>query len=769
MAIGLIILLLLGTIVTIGAIVYAISNTTTNTPAAATVTCTAGKYMNNGICTNCPENTYSSNKATSCTKCITGYTSTEGSSKCVSKCTAGSIYNEITKQCDKCPSGKYQILNRCDVCPICLSSVEGSTVCNVITCENCPVGSDRDVTSVTATGHTGCYCLAGKIWNAASDSCIDANCPNYASTDINGNMIPGHNGCYCDAGRIWNSSNNTCEDVNTCPTGASKTSTSTVVPGRADCYCIPNKIWNAESNSCIDPPSCTGGSSTTVSTSPVPGQTGCYCSPGYRWDTFDGKCIESAYGNCPTGSSTSMLDVGDRVPGYIGCYCDAGKIWNASSGTCIQDCPSYSTRNVTTTPVPGHTGCYCLESYAWDDDNTRCVQTLKGCPIKSTPITIDYSRPAGNHTGCYCLDNTNWDATKDACVGAGCPENTATTFGGDLIAGSDKCRCVSHSYWGTTGCTKCPPYSYIGGIGITKIDQNRFGNCACPINNEWDEGQQRCVPECPPDSMKLDSNPLHLDQTSKLGCYCNTYSTWLNGSCQLCQPGASPSYPGMSTDRGTCKCYGSWYNGSCKSCTNAIEQSYTGLGELDTGTGCRCRNSNERLAGDGTCPDCPGSSGTGMTYTGLSHNIYPQCKCPAGQGWDSSYSFCMDYNSDGCPSGSSLTGSGALLENTNCKCNVVNATVIGSSCISCPGNSNVANDGPVVLSGNPRSCRCPMNSRWDEYRQSCSDVADSCDDTPYATSTPGDSPIPGSTCYCRDGYWWNGNECINRSWPAGLM
>lgn len=771
------------------------------------------------ICKTCPDGKTSPAGATSSSQCICpAGTQIDGTGACI-PCPDQS-YSEAGGTCQpctggtvacSCPPGKY--INDAGSCVDCIAGSYSNTLdstsckwCNPSTysnagatgCTPCPAHTTREVSGGTTV--VNCLCEAGYY---GIGSCTQ--CPPNTMSVIG---TPTIDGCGCIAGTYGIGS-----QCNTCPPGTTSPAKSQtvndcqlcnhgqeVINGRCqacrrgfwgvdgicqacpdgqtthwegsyrqdDCYCLDNKIWDEINSRCIDPPPCPGGSTTTHSSVPVPEQPGCFCATGARWSVYSNSCI---YNNCPTGSSNYMLYVGESVPGHIGCYCDAGKIWNAGSGICIQDCPAYSTRNVTNKPVPGHTGCYCLDSHTWDASKNECTLAFLGCPLNSTPITTDISRPAGSFTGCYCIDNTVWNNDQAACVGDGCPEGTHTRYIGDFVAGSNVCRCPSNNYYGPSGCTNCPAGSYIDGTG-KKIDTSKFGNCACPEYTVWNEAQNRCVRECPPYSMKDNDNILNLDATSTAGCYCNLYYTWINDSCQPCPSTSSPANDGMPTGTGTCKCFGSWYNGECKKCANSFDQSYNGLGEMDTTTGCRCRRANETLNADGTCTECPSTSSTASSNTGRPHNDLPRCRCPTGQGWDANYDNCINLTTDGCPIGSSLTSTGAPLGNLypNCRCDNTNASVVGGiSCIPCPGNSNIDNLGPVALYGSP-NCRCPALSLWDDYNQSCSSEAANCETRySYSTSTANDSPIPNTPCYCISGYRWNNIECVDPTLPYDGM
>lgn len=533
--------------------------------------------------------------------------------------------------------------------------------------------------------------------------------------------------------------------------------------------CDPCKVGEFQTmNTCMPCPICQSSLEASATCPIYTCQEECLtltCNSNQDFDKAQCKCVDRIPVNtCPSGSSKSMLDVAEAVPGYIGCYCDLGKIWNGSS--CVVDCPSGSSRTITTKPILGHTGCYCDVDKAWDYSNKLCIHTSDGCPINSTSITLDKSVPAGIHNDCYCLDNTIWDPIIDACYGQLCPPYTSTKFKGDPIIGNINCKCPSHSYWKDNKCNLCPFDSFIGYPGLSIIDSSRFGNCACPINYEWNESLQSCVSTCPNNSSKYSTTPVGLDATDKPGCYCDRYTTWLDGSCQNCPDVSSPDFQGMSVGFGTCKCYGSYYNERCMQCKNSISQSFNGLGEQDTETGCRCRSETDMLSSDKNyCLTCPFSSGTGINYTGKSHNIYPSCKCPTGQGWSNSlYSTCVNYESDGCPSNSSLNGQGPFIGSfaPECKCNSLNSYVNNfSNCVNCPGNTLVTNTGPSVIG----DCKCPNGTLWNGIDKICQ--FNPCYNIPYSSTTISSNPIPNTPCYCDVGLWWNNIECVPENSPEG--
>ncbi len=211
-----------------------------------------------------------------------------------------------------------------------------------LTCEQQYPGS-YDSGVPNDVGGTKCECLAGKLWDANQQACVDpprVTCEQqYPGSYDTGVPVAGSGTkCECMAGKLWDANQQACVDPPrvTCEQqypGSYDTGVP-VAGGGTKCECMAGKLWDANQQACVDPPR-TAGSSESFCNHP-------WKEPG---GTTTVMGIQLANCKCRFGTDIAYACL---PPGPVG----------------ADGCPPYTHSEYTD---PSHLGRGCKCSYGYED------------------------------------------------------------------------------------------------------------------------------------------------------------------------------------------------------------------------------------------------------------------------------------------------------------------------------------------------------------------------------------------------------------------
>ena len=667
--------------------------------------CNAGFYSENRSCVSCPENTFSTSGATSCTTCLACHPSfttvpctATSNTTCICPigsyidengvcvpCAPGTSNTSINSTSCVCSSGYYTPDGKCAACPAgykCSVASQQPVLCeagtysagNAASCTPCAAGSASDV-----VGATSCQlCPLGSYSGSVGQtSCSLCSVGTYASR----------------VGSV---------ECKTCPVPLYS------LEGADHCTALPPRsIYNADR---------TGYVMCGENQAPNFQHTVCEnkCYPGTYWDVSQNTCV-----SCPTGTrNPNFVDrtytacelckqcenVGKACDGINDtmCACPEGQFINI-----LNKCETYATPTCTGTGVvtiPGgasnNTDCGCAPGYKWDFTQNTCAE----CPAgtynpsnvnKSTPCqgafsVGGYTYKTGSTAPLFCpADNTPPEA------GITCSHGSYTTNGLSCNMCNDwscplpnmiqyaflgtigtRCACKSGYYWDGTGCTGCPvgTYKYI----VTTNDVGSQSCQACPDGYYNDViGSNTCT-ACPAGTHSA------TPSTSVNNCeQCvNKYSVEGSTTCfDTCPPGSYQTKEATATTGGVCiKCAaGTYYDTTTAACLPCATGKVSAAGATTCGTSCPA--GTRLMAGTSVCYPC--RVGQYNPLAGQNNQTPFVCKdCPVGQTSPLGSSACYTPTPVKCESGS------ISLSPVLCGCAAGHYWDLSSgTCVMCPNGT----------------------------------------------------------------------------------
>ena len=474
--------------------------------------CRAGqKPGTNGVCENCPGNTYKDSPSlAACTSCVAHSTSPAGSTS-AGACLCAAGRTKTGGQCVLCQGGTYKAGisdNACSACPGNSHSAEGSSASTACECNAGYSGENGGACTV---------CASGK-YKSSSTFCTD--CTAYSHSPEGSNAV---GSCVCNAGYIGGSGN----ICSACGAGKYKFSNTSCT----DCTAYSNS--QAASNavgSCV----CNAG---------YIGQSGGICSEcgAGKYKFSSTSCIDcTAHSNSPAVSNavgSCVCNTGYIGEGGGGCSaCESGK-YKLDSLTCA-DCTAGSYALLaaqngaascincqigTYNTVQGMTECIQCEAGKFQELTAQASDTCVSCASgkfnnntgsgSETNCTLcEASKAAGPaSTGCtLCTHGQYWESTpENMCVD--CADGTYKT-----VVGSSPCQicphgrgfinkrtecsflphCAKSSYHHGETCRKCPVNHTTMVTGVAKTFAITEKSCVCIAGYERnDVGSCRaCLP-----------------------------------------------------------------------------------------------------------------------------------------------------------------------------------------------------------------------------------------------------------------------------------
>ena len=428
------------------------------------VACDAGSYQPSVLggveCQFCPNNTFSSRGASSCTLCHNQSVSdmqSESIEDCL--CVVGTehVVTDTTRQCDLCdpgffksstsnsactgcPSGTYAPnagMSACSLCPSDTYSYNSDpSVIGVSTCLACPAFSSSDE---GADSVNDCLCTEGHKW--ITDACVPCSIGFFKNSS---HVYQTHNEDSCHA----------------CPVGKSTLFTGST--SDEDCYtCAADKYVNFN-GSCIHCPS------NSISAEGSVGVASCTCQYGFTaYDMIleiNSECVpcgegkyKSEAGNhhctsCPAGkrARTESEYLDPVIYGTVwidplgvtetgSCLdCEANTFWN--NGTCTA-CPANTLAETGSVSI---TDCVCVAGFEFDARSHICTECVAGT----------FKANIGNDHCQQCTEGT-YAAQPTSTVCTACSPHSSTISSG--AAQQTDCVCNA-GYFGLPGssCTVCP-------------------------------------------------------------------------------------------------------------------------------------------------------------------------------------------------------------------------------------------------------------------------------------------------------------------------
>ena len=738
--------------------------------------CPAGKYMSGNRCIKCPLNTFRSQASQSslrCTPCRNDqYTKVTGSTKCDYKpCKAGS-YLDRNSGCLRCPKNTYSLNNAvsCTRCLVGEESAEGSTSRKSCKLKACQAGFYMKI-------GVGCKICPDNTWSrAGSSQCT--NCKGDQESQPGSTRETDCKWPPCDAGSYLDQDEgckpcpvNTygggklaarctgCPNSRTSPSGSTRISQCVYTKCQLGaslhpingCKLCPKNTYGADGKICTNCPKgkeSPAGSKVAANCRWIP------CEPGYFLDLAAGCtiCPAGTYNSdgtankckyCPTDKTSdprsSMLSMCYWKPCSAGSYLDPDK----GCRFCPKNTYSLDYDNECTKCAPGKissersvspSDCQwisCKAGYYLDRDS--------GCKV----CPADTYAPANTEQSCIaCLPS---QMSKSGSVSAADCQFKPCQAGYYLLKdyGCKGCPHNSYSNKGADSCISCPSGKTSPPKSTSDSDckwkpceagrylDNELGCLLCPENSYKGRDDTWCTP-CPKGKQSPEGSASIFDCTyipcaagkfldPAVGCVLcpeNTYSKF-SGQCQDC-PQGKESTEGSSSctwtpcdvgyylddETGCEECPQNTYSmDNAKECTDCADlpnntpvpepckESFCGRGKMlpDGGSECvDCPADTYKNWSDADCRPCPQYTSS-PKGTKRSKDCIPNCdagfyldkdgckSCPAGF-----YSLAKAGKCKKCPS-SKISDEGSAI----CRwkdCNAGYYLNDAEGCKLCPAN-----------------------------------------------------------------------------------
>jgi len=733
--------------------------TTTSATSSSCTPCAAGKYSvtttasmasdpNGGsfsvyvapsqVCSNCLTGKSSTSGSTSCgitcpagqssagagcTNCLVGQVSVSGGA--CTDCLAGTTSVAAGTVCTDCPTDTYKPAagGSCTPCPANTSTNGVTAATSINQCQGCPAGT---------YSASGGYCLNCPAGQSSTSGGACTNCP-AGQTSYGGGLCVN-----CPAGTSSNNGDKSCAN---CPSGKSSLSGGVCTDCIAGKYStkgvIPNGLPWAESTwfpNRSTPVTFSTGQYTLVAGTTYT-ETG-QLSYSTAYATMCGTCLAGRYSAAGSSSCSTCLAGQYSAAGSGSCStCGAGTYSAAGSGSC-------STCGVGTYSVAGSGSCTsCNAGTSSSATGATSIATCLPCGAGTYSDTAGSSSCTSCGAGRYSSATGATSSTTCTACAAGkysstvgatsiatcltCPINTVSAPGSSSCAFA----CGAGSYaTGPGTCTNCDAGKYSSTVGATSI-----ATClTCGAGTKSSAGSSSCT-TC--DSGQYSA----AGSSSCTNCGPGKASSAGSGSCITCDAGQySPGVSGSDLcgmcPAGTYSLVGS---GSCTDCVAGKYSSNQGSGSCSTclagqfsnvkSTSCStCGAGTYSAAGSGSCTNCLAgqysAAGGGSCST-----------CGAG-----TYSVAASGSCTGCSPGtySATAGSGSC---TNCVAGkystTSNATSI-STCLTCGADT-------YSVAGSRSCTTCGAGSYSLAGSSSCSEQNYTC--MYWNTKTASSVPLSGVT------------------------
>ena len=607
--------------------------------------CEAGKYLLNGNCESCPQNSTSPHGSTNIASCV---------------CDAG-FYRE-NNMCYLCPNNHFGVNEQCSACPAFSRSENGSTGIDACVCNPCfkkilqlpscfGVCPQNSSCSACDPGHfqalqadTSCLPCARGFFQTQSEKSSCFSCPVTRNTYAAGSETaeackcrPGfepqnltddheHNCTACHLGFIKPELADT--DCHACPPNefadASQMTVckrcsdhSAIINGHftvshastnvSDCTCNRGLFLN--DNECT---LCAAGSFKSVigpDACIFCGTEGLYLN--YYGDDVQGADTSGHCQPCPHNSGQDPDTIGADLNQMVtldSCQCFPG--FDSFSLHGCEECDEHKHR-----ASYGREACqFCAENFYFEDKNLDCSP----CSLSGTDGTSDHSLAYN-----VLYNNYSWATSQNDCVcnpgyerdGPVCEQCLEGKFRSlDLtVSHSHLCTDCPLSTFadsvGTVQCTHCPPHSFTIGHGNVALEA-----CLCEAGFEWNT--THCV-ACTPgffkeqaDSSYLTDSGLVITRYTCQECASGTYENRSASSqCQNCLPNMHSHLP--RSDVSHCECDPGFGGNPCASC------------EIGSFSGGGTSEDQHKL-----CTDCP----EGKTTLNTTSVYITECLCKPGFG-----------------------------------------------------------------------------------------------------------------------------------------
>lgn len=546
--------------------------------------CERGKYVKEGICTECPLGfikeedgpidcsqcplNYISNQheCEKCSihrivdnnecKCIQGYK--EESNACI-KCSSTEFQDEIGQNsCKACPNNQVSVNNVCAFCTLGNGYVAGE-------CKLCPSGWARQETD----DGTCKECAVGRY--ASNNRCFDCQIGFYQDQIATTECI------YCENAKYQNAIGQA-----NCKTCTGTLQTNLIGKGSTFCceenQCDTDKCGPGRDRSSSNCTECAAGRWSTQNTN-------CQdCPNGYIADSpesheckmcTDGQVSNSGNQACET------CPAGKYEEGYECKSCPRGKFTSTSEQTSCKDCPFLGTKPQTTneTEQTSNANCSpCSDNWVIKPDGAcgDCGQGefVESYECKTCPT--GYFSDDNHQTSCTVCPRGETTLGPGAsscisCIGNDCGcapgeygPTCSTCPKGWWSTGGVRCNaCTARTYQdeeGQNGCKNCAAgkYSDVMGLGECKICPNGYfqnkdtqGSCFdCPLGRYSLTGYDKECDTCPAGSSTEEENSVSQAQCQ----HCNAGKYESNGICNECLESFYQDEEGQTT---------------CKSCPDA--------------------------------------------------------------------------------------------------------------------------------------------------------------------------------------------------------
>ncbi|KAL5270591.1 hypothetical protein ACHWQZ_G001333 [Mnemiopsis leidyi] len=262
--------------------------------------CQQGKFVEDGACHECPENTYraTQGRLTSCQDCPEGSTSQFNASSCI--CDRGSYWQEgsclpCTSQICNCPKGMTWNGDNLErgTCVPCKPGTYRRE--DMMVCTTCPSGS------TSTEGQDYCLCTAGFFWDGAG--CVECGDGRVSPAGARlcqpcpGETTSNKSNCDCPNGQVWTWKTADIGHCSLCPPGTYKNS----VQG-----------------------SCTSCPTEAIS---LAGSSSCLCPAGTTWSDTKLNCEECEPGQVSQAGSLKCTECPDGSVDKVTCSCKIGHVW----------------------------------------------------------------------------------------------------------------------------------------------------------------------------------------------------------------------------------------------------------------------------------------------------------------------------------------------------------------------------------------------------------------------------------------------------------
>jgi Tyrosine-protein kinase ephrin type A/B receptor-like/FG-GAP-like repeat len=518
--------------------------------------CPPGSYISAEAainCNPCARGSFSSSSgAARCTRCATvepvmlNFANATGLSKCF-KCPFGSIANEDSTGCTKCPAGRYRdtdAYTSCRDCPAGRYSGEtGSTECHACVggffstsganaCQVCEpgtfsanIGTDIGVVQCTR-------CTFGQVANQSGmTTCFTCGAGTETNAEaLSGNIFSLGSKCVaCSVGRYRPSYSTDTEAIHAtnvqckpCPAGTFGNRS-----GLASCVpCAAGSVaYTSGLSTCFD---CGLGTFSNAS-----GQATC------------SSCPRNTYANAFHNQNCTLCGVGSvtDATGSVRCTtCAAGYFHNIDSGEC-EICPSGTFTNAT-----GQTLCRaCLPgASSRNPGSVACVPCAAGRfsnvsrSSTCTPCPVGFVSTAQGSASCVACKPGSSSKTAGAVECFECPEGR---FQNAVSLKCEQCepghfsnttaalecspcpRGQSAPQHGSVSCSPCARGSYTGSGAAARCDP-------CPVGTYADQlGSVRCK-RCPSGAATAQSGAVECSPCAR-GEFVNISG---QASCDQCPP-----------------------------------------------------------------------------------------------------------------------------------------------------------------------------------------------------------------------------------------